>query len=107
MNATTNDNDNDRATTHGETERERAPLLGSQHRRTADLDAQDSNNTRLEEDGDFKTKTKNTNENENVKEQVGPLDISRRTRYGILAGVFTGTFLSVSFPLTGIATDLC
>ena len=28
---------------------------------------------------------------------VGPLDISRSTRYGILAGLWTATFLSVSF----------
>ena len=30
------------------------------------------------------------------KTKVGPLDIDRRTRWGILAGIWTATFLSVS-----------
>lgn len=30
--------------------------------------------------------------------RLGPLEISRSTRYGILAGLWTATFLSVSSP---------
>jgi hypothetical protein len=30
------------------------------------------------------------------KTKVGPLDIDKRTRWGILAGIWTATFLSVS-----------
>ncbi|PCH38509.1 vacuolar amino acid permease [Wolfiporia cocos MD-104 SS10] len=37
--------------------------------------------------------------------KVGPLEISRRTRYGILAGIWTGTFLS-SLNTTLVATLL-
>lgn len=31
--------------------------------------------------------------------QIGPLDIPRSTRYGILAGIWAATFLSVSWVI--------
>ena len=38
--------------------------------------------------------------NESKKYKPGPLEISRTTRYGILAGIWAATFLSVCNTLT-------
>ena len=37
--------------------------------------------------------------NEPTNQRVGPLEISTRTRWGILAGIWTATFLSVCSTL--------
>lgn len=37
-----------------------------------------------------------------VNRALGPLEISRSTRYGILAGLWMATFLSVSCPLLNL-----
>lgn len=69
---------------------ERDPLLS--RRRTDDE----------EEDVETTSKTLHSQ-----KKKVGPLDIDRRTRWGILAGIWTATFLSVSlgYRVCELSTD--
>ena len=38
-----------------------------------------------------------------VGRELGPLEISRPTRYGILAGLWIATFLSVSLSLSSLS----
>ena len=72
---------------------------------SSELDIQMSEQDPLLQDHDSGNKLQQGGCQKGVGRALGPLEIPRSTRYGILAGLWIATFLSVSFCLFRVISN--